>query len=331
MKTDNNMKKRRLEWDDLKKIVEFKTFYLTLILIFIGLIFLFLGYMTPSLFGQAATEIFTALGITFLTSSTVSIISEVFMKMDIVDFMSQRMLSVMPEEIKSDVGITEFYADRKNIDFKDFWKKATGTIKIIGISSNDVLASANFPLIKQRLLENKDLSVQVLLLSPWSFTAITRSRAKGYQTKYEGITKTHAVFRDIQEFNNSWSNKGYGDPRIQLRLYDDIPSLSMVIGTEYAIVAPFMVIEIGGSSPYYIAKKNEFHNNLYDAYVEHFDTVWDTATPVDVNSDINEIYQNQHNKDSLTLQTIPENYDKWLLSINHIEKKEKTLDSPGTS
>lgn len=88
------------------------------------------------------------------------------------------------------------------------------------------------------------------------------------------------------------------------------------------LVAPFMVIEIGGSSPYYIAKKNDFHNNLYDAYVEHFDTVWDTATLVDVNSDINEIYQNQHNKDSLTLQTIPENYDKWLLSINHIEKKE---------
>ena len=51
MKTDNNIKKRRLEWNDLKEIVEFKTFYLTLILIFIGLIFLFLGYITPKRFG----------------------------------------------------------------------------------------------------------------------------------------------------------------------------------------------------------------------------------------------------------------------------------------
>lgn len=316
-----NMKKRRLEWEDIKQIVEFKTFYLTLIFIFVGCIFLLLGYIAPDRFGQVASEIFTALGITFLTSSTVSIISEVFMKIDIVDFMSQKMLSVMPEEIKSDVGIKKFYADRKNIDFKDFWKKATGNIKIIGVSSNDVLSSANFPLIKQRLIENKGISIQVLLLSPWSFTAITRSYAKGYQTKYEGIIKTHAVLRDIQEFNDSWSNKGYGEPRIQLRLYDDIPSLSMVIGPEYAIVAPFMVIEIGGSSPYYIAEKNEFHSSLYDAYVEHFDTVWGSAIPVDIHSDINEIYQKQHNKDLLTLQNIPENYDKWLLSINHIERK----------
>lgn len=317
MRKDNNIKKRKLEWDDIKIIVEFKTFYLTLIFIFIGCIFLLLGYIVPDSSGQIGKQIFTALGITFLTSSTVSIISEIFMKMDIVDFMSQKILNVMPEEIKSDVGISEFYADRKNIDFKDFWKKATGNIKIIGISSNDVLASANFPLIKQKLIEDKELSIQVLLLSPWSFTAITRSTAKGYQTKYEGIIKTHAVLRDIQEFNDSWSGKGYGNPRIQLRLYDDIPSLSMVIGTEYAIVAPFMVIEIGGSSPYYIARKNEFHQNLYDAYVEHFDTIWESATPVDMDSNMNKIYKNQHNKDCLTLKNIPEDYDKWLLSINH--------------
>ena len=105
---------------------------------------------------------------------------------------------------------------------------------------------------------------------------------------------------------------------MQLRLYDDIPSLSMVIGTEYAIVAPFMVIEIGGSSPYYISKKNEFHSNLYDAYVEHFDTIWDSATPVDVNANINDIYKNQHNKDLLTVKNMPDNYDEWLLSINHV-------------
>lgn len=312
------MKKRKLKWEDIKQIVEFKTFYLTVILIFVGIIFLLLGYVGPSFGSQIVGEIFKALGITFLTSSTVSMISEIFMKMDVIDFMSQKMLSVMPEEIKSDVGIKEFHADRKNIDFKDFWKRADGQIKIIGVSSNDVLSSANFPLIKQKLLENKNVSVQVLLLSPWSFTAITRSYAKGYQTKYEGIVKTHAVIRDIQEFNESWSSKGYGEPRIRLRLYDDIPSLSMVIGTEYAIVAPFMVIEIGGSSPYYISKKNEFHKNLYDAYVEHFDTIWDSATPVDIGTNINDIYKSQHSKDLLTVKNIPDNYDEWLLSINHV-------------
>lgn len=312
------MKKRKLKWEDIKQIVEFKTFYLTLLLIFIGCIFLLIGYIASDYVDKTTSEIFSALGITFLTSSTVSMISEIFMKMDIIDFMSQKMLSVMPEEIKSNVGVKEFHEDRKNIDFKEFWKKANGQVKIIGVSSNDVLSSANFPLIKKRLLEKKDLSVQVLLLSPWSFTAITRSHAKGYQTRYEGIVKTHAVIRDIQEFNESWEDKGYGKTRIQLRLYDDIPSLSMVIGTEYAIVAPFMVIEIGGSSPYYISKKNEFHRNLYDAYIEHFDTIWNSAIPIDIKTNIDDVYQDQHNKDLLTVENMPNNYDEWLLSINHV-------------
>lgn len=313
------MKKRKLGWEDIKQIVEFKTFYFALIFAFIGIILLLLGYIAVDIFGQTASEVFNDLGITFLTSATISIISEVFMKMDLIDFTTQKILSVMPEEIKNDVGIKEFRLDRKNIDFKDFWKNASGTVKIIGVSSNDVLASANFPLIKQRLLENNDLIIQVLLLAPWSFTAITRSTAKGYHTKYEGIAKTHAVIHDILDFNNSWNSKENGNSRFQLRLYDDIPSLSMVIGAEYAIVAPFMVIEIGGSSPYYIAMKNEFHDSsLYNSYVKHFDTIWTTAMAVDTDSNINDLYVNQRKKDLSIVQDIPESYEKWLITINRV-------------
>lgn len=317
------MNKRKIKWEDIKEIIEFKAFYFALVFAFTGVIFLLLGYIMNGV----ANDIFTALGITFLTSSTISIISEVFMKMDLIDFMSQKMISVMPLELKNDVGIKEFHSDRKNIDFKDFWKKANGMVKIIGVSSNDVLASANFPLIKQRLMEEPELSVQVLLLSPWSFTAATRATAKGYQTQYEGIVKTHAVIQDILEFNNSWMIQRKHDSRLELRLYDDIPSLSMVIGSDYAIVAPFMVIEIGGSSPYYIVEKNTYQRgNLYDTYVEHFDTIWNTAKPVEADSDLNDLYMKQHKKDLDVVQNIPDCYDEWLLSINHARRRKKDED-----
>lgn len=316
------MKKKKFEWKDIKQILEFKTFYFALIFVLVGIIFLLLSYIGSEIFGQALKEIFLSLGITFLTSATISIISEVFMKMDLIDFMSQKMKSAIPEEFKNNIGVKEFQLDRKNIDFKEFWKTISGNVKIIGVSSNDILASANFPLIRQRLHEDKELTIQILLLSPWSFTARTRASAKGYQTKYEGITKTHAVIHDILEFNESRQDNEKGKNRLQLRLYDDIPSLSMVIRKECAIVAPFMVIEIGGSSPYYIVMKNEFQNNsLYDGYVEHFDTIWTSATPIDTNTDLNRVYQEQHNKDMSIINEFPEKYDNWLLSINHVEGK----------
>ncbi len=75
------MKKRKLEGKDIKLIVEFKTFYVALV--FIGIILL-LGYI----FKKTTGGIFNGFGITFLTSSEISIISEVFMKMELIDFMT---------------------------------------------------------------------------------------------------------------------------------------------------------------------------------------------------------------------------------------------------
>lgn len=124
------MKKRKLEGKDIKLIVEFKTFYVALV--FIGIILL-LGYI----FKKTTGGIFNGLGITFLTSSEISIISEVFMKMELIDFMTQKILNVMPEEIKNDVGIKKFRLDRKNIDFKDFWENANGIIKVIGVTKGE--------------------------------------------------------------------------------------------------------------------------------------------------------------------------------------------------
>ena len=84
------MKKKKFAWKDIKQILEFKTFYFPSIFVLVRIIFLLLSYIGSEIFGQALKEIFLSLGITFLTSATISIISEVFMKMDLIDFMSQK-------------------------------------------------------------------------------------------------------------------------------------------------------------------------------------------------------------------------------------------------
>lgn len=311
--------KRKLSWDDLKRIVELKTIYIVIILFLIGAICLFLEY---NIFSDSKDFIFkgvlSSMGITFITSSTVSFIMEIFLRLDIVDFMTQRMMAAMPDTIKGNTGVKEFYSDRKRIDFKEYWKKAESFIKIIGVSSNDILASANLPLIKERLAKDRDFYIQILLLTPWSVTAEVRSHAKVYKTPNEGIIKTHAVILDIQNFLKNIKASGIDLSRITLKLYDDIPSLSMVIDNKAAIVAPFMVVEQGGSSPYFVAEHLENVDGLYELYCNHFNTIWDTATTIHEGMDMALVYSQQRKKDAQLIQDIPDKYDDWILFINGV-------------
>lgn len=315
--------KRKITYKDLKKIVQFKTFYIIVLLLLIGVIFLLINFSLGKYDGQSTLKgILCSLGITFITSSIVSLLMEVYLRLDIVDFMSEKMLSVMPDSIRGNSGIIEFNSDRKLIDFKEKWKKTDTFMKIIGVSANDILASANFSLIKKRLEEDKDFFIQILLLCPWSITAGIRSEASIYRTKHESIMKTHTVMMDIETF---WETIGdFGSSRIELKLYDNIPSLSMIIDKNNAIVAPFMEIEQGGSSPYYIANNIETNNCLYNLYLNHFDTIWKNAHNVEKGTQLNDLYLQQREKDKYRVNNLPENYDNWIITVNKITKKEIT-------
>lgn len=316
------MKKRRLEWNDIKSVVQFKTFYIVVTLVLIGIVLILVDryyYMdrTDALF----KGILTSLGITFITSSTVSIIMEVFLRLDIVDFMSERMIRVLPSSIKGNTGVREFHRDRKNIDFKMFWSESKDFIKIIGVSSNDILASANFPIIKQKLKENDSFTVQVLLLAPWSFTAEVRATAKVYKSHNEGILKTYTVITELRNFFEHLRNENINPDRILLRLYDDIPSLSMVIDAKSAIVAPFMVVEFGGSSPYFIADNIDIDNSLYNMYIDHFDTIWNASIDIKEDTNLNDIYNQQIEKDMEIITKFPKSYNDWVVSVNTVVKR----------
>lgn len=314
--------RRKLTWKQIKQVIELKTFYVIVLLVLLGTIFLLLEWLELGK-GFIFEGVFSALGITFITSSTVSLIMEIFLRFDLVDFMAEKLLSAMPEDISGNTGVNEFYLDRKQIDFKSKWENSKDFMKIIGVSANDILASANFPLIKQRLEDDKDFFVQILLLCPWSLTGKIRSGAKVYKTKYEAIVKTHSVIMDIENFYEIMKELGIKKERFELRLYDDIPSLSMIIDKDAAIVAPFMVIEHGGSSPYYIASNIQTNNCLYDIYCNHFDSIWQTAYNVDSFTMMEKIYIKQIDRDNKRVRELPRSYEEWVLEINKVGKKEE--------
>ena len=313
------MKKRRLNWSDLKTVLEFKTFLLVIALAVLGVLCIIVEYFVFKNKPDSVMHgVFSEIGIAFITSSTVSLLMEIFLRIDIVDFMTERMMNALPETIKGNTGVSEFYGDRKKIDFKEYINDSDGFMKIIGVSSNDILASANMPIIKKKIQDNPNYKIQILLLSPWSFTAATRAEAPIYKNTYDGIVKTTAVIHDvcslIDSINDEFPNKA---DRIELRLYDDIPSLSLVIDSKSAIVAPFMVVEQGGSSPYYIAKKIEQFSGIYDLYLMHFDAIWNNAFIVKSEKALKDLYVSQRMKDCNKLSVWPDNYSDWLLMINN--------------
>lgn len=314
-------KKKKWTWKQIKQIIELKTFYIIVLLVLLGTVFLMLDWIGLGK-GLIYDGVFSALGITFITSSTVSLIMEIFLRFDIVDFMGEKLLSVMPESISGNTGVTEFYMDRKRIDFKKKWESSKDFMKIIGVSANDILASANFPLIKEKLESDKEFYVQILLLCPWSITAKIRSGANVYKTKYEAVVKTHSVIMDIENFYEILKDTGIKKERFELRLFDDIPSLSMIIDADTAIVAPFMVIEHGGSSPYYVVDNIQTNNCLYETYCNHFDAIWQTAHKIDNFTLMESVYEHQIDRDNKRIKELPRNYDKWLLEINRVGKKE---------
>ena len=313
------IKKRKLTCDDIKSIVEFKTFLIVTILALIGIVCIFLEMFIFSKHPDSiARGIFSSLGITFITSSTISLIMEIFLRLDIVDFMSERMLAVMPEKIKGNTGVNEFYADRKRIDFKEYIDNAEDFIKIIGISSNDILASANMPIIKRKLCSNSNFNIQILLLAPWSVSSEIRSAAKTYKTHNEGIIKTQSVIMDLCNLISNMKLNGFDTSRLSLKLYDDIPSLSMVIDSKSAIVAPFMVVEQGGSSPYFVAQNINVQNNVYKLYCDHFDSIWEHAVSIDETTSFEKIYREQILRDEQRIHNNPNTYANWVLSVNNI-------------
>lgn len=309
-----------MNWSDLKRIVEFKTFFVVVSLVILGIACLIIDYIIVENYPDATIAgTFSDLGLTFITSSTVSLVMEIFLRIDIVDFMTEKMLNVLPGDIKGNTGVSEFHRDRKSVDFKEHIAKSKDFLRIIGISANDILASANMPLIKKKLLDNPKFEIQILLLSPWSSTAEIRSSAKTYKTHNEGIVKTQAVILDICNLKeNLKADDESASSRLSLRIYDDIPSLSMVVDSQSAIVAPFMVVEQGGSSPYYIAERTDAPNAIYQLYCEHFDSIWEKSIAVDGSTDFNALYQAQRIKDVARVNNNHETYSDWVLSLNNI-------------
>jgi hypothetical protein len=311
----NKKTKQRLpSLDDLKQVITFKTFYIAVVTGLIGLVLILLeAVILPQPSNSVWKGVFLALGLTLLTSSTVAVFSEMFLRFDIVDFVTEKIVEILPHEITlRDSGLQAFGANRTSLDFPSIWKQVSGFMKVIGFSANDVLSPQNTPLLIERLKTERTFHLQILIINPWSVIAQRRAESPVYKTKYEFIRRVWAIFLEMRDTADQLNAAGIERSQFDVRIYDSIPSLSMIIDDDKAIVTPVLITRQGGSSPFFVLKETSSSKSPYLEYKKHFDSVWETGVSI-IGANMEELYSRTVEIEKLRSNMLPSDIREWMI------------------
>jgi hypothetical protein len=301
--------RRTPEWKDVKRILEFKTFYLIIVVALLGLILILADRQMFAPDSKSSFRgVLLALGATLLTSSTVSIIYELFLKLDVVEFLSERVSAAQntfPE-------LVSLGPSRSSLDFAEICRSASHHLKIVGLNCNDVLSTPCVHIIAERLRAEPEFCVKVLIINPWSGIAIRRSASPPYKTRSQFLRQVWATYTSVLDSLPGLQESGVAGDRFEIRLYDEIPSLSMILGGSFAIIVPITFTRTGGASPYFRLQNSRAKESLYSIYEEHFDAIWKRTTAVsDFEADYQKTIENERNR----LLLLPDSYDKWSATL----------------
>ncbi len=307
-------------WKDLLQIVSFKTFYLILIVALLGIALILLDRVIfpPSLDPANQTSpwrgILLALGATFLTSSTVSIFFELFLRLDIVDFISSKILNSLPSTSVDTVfyqsGLSSFENSRASLSFDSLAKGASGYLKIIGFSANDIFSAHTTHIISERLKTEREFYVKVLIINPWSIMAQRRAEAIAYPAEKKFFGQVWAAFTHSRDVFAELKATGIDESHAEARLYDVIPSVSMIIDSSKALVTPLVSTKTGGSSPCFIVKRTSSDKSPYSYYEKHFDWIWNNAQKI-ADKNLDDLYKSTIEKELERVNNLPSTFKDW--------------------
>lgn len=321
---DNNDNKsgwRFPTWKDLLQVVSFKTFYLILLVALIGIALILLDRIiypstvdAPNQTPSPWRGVLLALGATFLTSSTVSLFFELFLRLDVVDFISSRILSSLPSTAVDTVfyqsGLSSFESNRASLSFDSLAKSASGYLKIIGFSANDIFSPHTTHIIVERLKAEREFYVQILIINPWSIMAKRRAEAIVYPNENKFFKQVWSAFNHARDIFNELKSSGLTASHIEGRLYDAIPSVSMIIDDSKALVTPIVSTRTGGSSPCFIVKKTASDKSPYSYYEKHFDVLWASAQTI-IDKNLDDLYKLTVQEELKRIKSLPSNLKDW--------------------
>jgi hypothetical protein len=262
-----------LKWTSIKPAFTLKSFYIALIVALVGSLLIAIGQL--GLTGTWQT-IIVGLGLTLLTSSTVSFLSEVFVRLDVLDLIDaslRRQTTANPRALLAS-GLTDYGSSRRYFSFGGLVSSARSELLILGISANDVLSPATLDRIAERVLRQQQLCVRILLLDPASDAAILRSKSSAYES-HDGLQNKYlAVRSELDSVSTRLLSAGVAPSRFMVKLYARAPVLSLVLNEHSGVVSFFLEHTTGGRSPFFAFTDSDHGDNFYGQVRSHFEALW---------------------------------------------------------
>jgi hypothetical protein len=227
-----------------------------------------------------------ALGVTLITSATVSLLYEIFLRLDVEAFSSIKVM----EQLKATGQITSKFEktglidaglNRSELDVKEIVVSASGFLKIFACSNAmDFTSPQCLSLIKEKMTKDSSFYVQILLVNPFGVVSFRRGQAPAYGKQEQELFCNALRLKILQlksYMENLDSNGGSCKKRFDVRLYTTIPTSFHMITQNAVVVAPYVVTKSGSLSPYVIYVGD---SRAHDLYIKGFDYTWNISDSI---------------------------------------------------
>ncbi|MEK6751165.1 MAG: hypothetical protein AABZ00_02775 [Chloroflexota bacterium] len=229
-------------------------------------------------------DLFLSLGSTFIATSLLMYINQIMGIKNIED-----QLRDIQEEIKKQIleiqnnsvllkkfienGVVDFWIERRQIE-NNMWNTFTENVRdevwLFGVAEYGYAVDQTFAEILKRSTD-RGCNYKILLLDESSI------HAKNWDEPDPSIvsSKIRSATHRFQELMGKYDdNKG----KIELRVYDDIPSMSIVKADDEMLVTLFIPSLQRDNSPTFRVKA--IHNGMFSHYEKHFSNIWGKAKPI---------------------------------------------------
>ena len=291
-------------WEEIKEALSFKTFIIITVLILLSVLFFVLDILLDD---KDQYGVLSSMSSTLGVSAITSFICELFLRLDIIRYTLTQIKSEFPNLDSTDTGVLSFFSRRDTLNFTDIWDKSYKYICIMGISSNDILSAAITPQILEKIKNEPYFKIQILLLNPWGYISQVRSNSEAYKNNKQCSNRIIETIKEVQNMVSLYPNS------IELLVYNDIPSVSLILNESVAYVTPLTTVNTGGSSPYFCAKNLGNQRGVYKDYYRHFMWCWKNSDKVSNN--LSELYNNTKTHEENTVNAMLDSYQKWINEI----------------
>lgn len=255
--------------------------YILIALGVIGVLAAIITKPTNQVFG----DLFLSLGSTLIATSLLSLLYQNLGVKNLADHLREIQVDIKEQMIEIqnnsvllkkfvENGVIDFWIERRQIEnnmWNVFTQDARDEVWLFGVAEYGYAVDNAFADILKEAT-SRGCSYKILLLDASS------SHAKDWdeQDKSDIVpSKIRAATRKFQEMiDKNDDNKG----KIELRVYDDIPSMSIVKNDDEMLITLFIPTLRRDNSPTFRVK--DIHNGMFSHYEKHFFNIWSRAKPV---------------------------------------------------